>query len=144
MRAIIVGFWLFLVSFAAQAATYTFVVQPILPPAQTKKAFLPLTKYLSKQTGHEIKLVTSINFLSYWETMRKGNKYDIILDAAHLTDYRVQRMGYKVLAKRADVVSYTLVTGENADILDAEELIGKSVATIGSPSLDARYAQAGP
>lgn len=135
IRAIIVGFWLSIATMTAQAATYTFVVQPILPPAQTKKAFLPLTKYLSKQTGHEIKLVTSINFLSYWETMKKGDKYDIILDAAHLTDYRLKRMGYKVLAKRADVVSYTLVTGEGADILDAEELIGKSIASIGSPSL---------
>lgn len=119
----------------AHAGEYNFVVQPILPPAQTKKAFLPLTKYLSKQTGHKINLITSINFLSYWETMKKNRKYDLILDAAHLTDYRVNRMGYTVLAKRPDVVSYTLVTGEDADILDPEELIGKSIASIGSPSL---------
>ena len=135
IRAIFVGAWLTLFSLTAQAANYSFVVQPILPPDQTKKAFMPLTNYLSKQTGHNIKLVTSINFLSYWETMKKGNEYDIILDAAHLTDYRLKRMGYKVLAKRADAVSYSLVTGENADILDPAELIGKSVATIGSPSL---------
>lgn len=131
----IAGLWLTFASLGAQAATYTFVVQPILPPDQTEKAFLPLTQYLSAQTGHDIKLVTAINFLTYWETMRKGDKYDLILDAAHLTDYRLQRMGYKVLAKRADVVSYSLVTGENADILEARELIGKPVATIGAPSL---------
>jgi ABC-type phosphate/phosphonate transport system substrate-binding protein len=119
----------------SQAGEYNFVVQPILPPEQTKKAFTPLTEYLSKQTGHKIKLITSINFLSYWETMKKNTQYDLILDAAHLTDYRVKRMGYSVLAKRADAVSYTLVTGENADVLDPEELIGKSVASIGSPSL---------
>ena len=117
------------------AGEYNFVVQPILPPEQTKKAFLPLTEYLSKQTGHNIKLITSINFLSYWETMKKNTQYDLVLDAAHLTDYRVKRMGYNVLAKRADAVSYTLVTGENADVLDPEELIGKSIASIGSPSL---------
>jgi phosphonate transport system substrate-binding protein len=119
----------------SQAGEYNFVVQPILPPEQTKKAFTPLTEYLSKQTGHNIKLITSINFLSYWETMKKNTQYDFILDAAHLTDYRIKRMGYSVLAKRADAVSYTLVTGENADVLDPEELIGKSVASIGSPSL---------
>lgn len=118
-----------------QAGEYNFVVQPILPPEQTKKAFLPLTEYLSKQTGHKINLITSINFLSYWETMKKNRKYDLILDAAHLTDYRVNRMGYTVLAKRPDVVSYTLVTGEDADVLEPEELIGKSIASIGSPSL---------
>jgi phosphonate transport system substrate-binding protein len=119
----------------SQAGEYNFVVQPILPPEQTKKAFLPLTDYLSRQTGHKIRLITSLNFLSYWETMKKNTQYDLILDAAHLTDYRVKRMGYNVLAKRADAVSYTLVTGEGADILDPEELIGKSIASIGSPSL---------
>jgi len=119
----------------AQAATYTFVVQPILPPDRTMEAFTPLTNYLSEKTGHTFKLVTALNFLSYWQNMKKGGKYDFMLDAAHLTDYRIQRMNYKVLAKRADAVSYTLVTGEEADVLDPEELIGKSLATIGSPSL---------
>jgi len=119
----------------AQAATYTFVVQPILPPDKTIQAFTPLTDYLSKKTGHTIKLVTSLNFLSYWQSMKRPGTYDFILDAAHLTDYRLKRMNYTVLAKRADAVSYTLVTGENADVLDPEELIGKSLATIGSPSL---------
>lgn len=119
----------------SQAAEYKFIVQPILPPEQTKKAFLPLTDYLSKQTGQKITLITAINFLSYWETMKKNTQYDLILDAAHLTDYRIKRMGYNVLAKRADAVSYTLVTGENANVLDPEELIGKSIASIGSPSL---------
>lgn len=117
------------------AGEYNFIVQPILPPEQTQKAFQPLTDYLSQQTGHKIKLITAINFLSYWETMKKNTRYDLILDAAHLTDYRVERMGYNVLAKRADAVSYTLVTSENAAILDADELIGKSIASIGSPSL---------
>lgn len=133
--------WLFLAcglglfSPLGQAGEYNFIVQPILPPEQTKKAFLPLTEYLSRQTGHKIKLITSLNFLSYWETMKRNTQYDLILDAAHLTDYRIKRMGYKVLAKRADAVSYTLVTGEDADILEPEELIGKSIASIGSPSL---------
>lgn len=119
----------------SQAGEYNFVVQPILPPEQTKSAFQPLTEYLSKQTGHKIHLITAINFLSYWETMKKNTQYDLILDAAHLTDYRVKRMGYNVLAKRADAVSYTLVTTEKGAVLDAEELIGKSIASIASPSL---------
>jgi len=127
--------FLCLTAVTTQAATYTFVVQPILPPDRTITAFTPLTDYLSKKTGHTFKLVTALNFLSYWQNMKKPGKYDFILDAAHLTDYRLKRMNYKVLVKRADAVSYTLVTGENADVLDTEELIGKSLATIGSPSL---------
>lgn len=126
---------LLLLSSSLQAASYTFVVQPIFPPDRTIKAFTPLTEYLSKTTGHTIKLVTSINFLSYWQNMKKPGKYDFILDAAHLTDYRIKRMNFKVLAKRADAVSYALVTNEEAAIIEPEELIGKTLATIGSPSL---------
>jgi len=122
-------------SSSSMAEEYSFVVQPILSPQKTIEAFTPLTEYLSEATGHKIRLVTALNFLSYWETMKKSGQYDFILDAAHLTDYRQQRMGYQVLVKRPDVVSYTLVTSINADIIEPEELIGKSVATIGSPSL---------
>lgn len=56
-----------------RAAEYTLVVQPILPPSQTKKAFEPLAQYLSQATGQQIKLVTALNFLTYWETMKQKN-----------------------------------------------------------------------
>jgi len=118
------------------AAEYNLAIQPILPPDQTRKAYEPLAQYLTEVTGHKIKLVTSINFIAYWETMRK-QPYDLILDAAHFTSYRVNKMNYKPLAKIQDVVSYTLVTGEGSLIIDPDELIGKKVATIGSPGLGA-------
>ncbi len=121
---------------AARAETYTFVVQPILPPAQTRAAFQPLADYLSRATGQQIRLVTAVNFLAYWARMKRGD-YDLILDAAHFTDWRVKNMDYVVLAKIPDTVSYSLVTGEDTLVLEPTELIGKTVATIGSPSLGA-------
>jgi ABC-type phosphate/phosphonate transport system substrate-binding protein len=120
----------------ASAAEYNLAIQPILPPTQTREAYQPLADYLGKVTGYKIKLVTSINFITYWETMRK-QPYDLILDAAHFTSYRVNKMSYTPLAKIQDVVSYTLVTGEGSLIIDPDELIGKKVATIGSPGLGA-------
>ncbi len=126
------------------ADTYTFVVQPILPPEQTRKAFQPLVDYLARRTGHEIRLVTAVNFLAYWAKMKRGG-YDLILDAAHFTDWRVKNMDYVVLAKIPDTVSYSLVTAEDTLVLEPSELIGKPVATIGSPSLGAvRLAQMFP
>lgn len=122
---------------SVRAEVYKLVVQPILPPDETRKAFTPLADYLSKQTGETIKLVTAVNFLAYWETMKKNDSYDLIVDAAHFTDYRAERMGYSVLAKIPDVVSYTIVTAQDADVLEAKDLVGKTVATIGSPSLGA-------
>jgi len=60
-----------------------------------------------------------------------------VLDAAHFTDYRVKRKGYRVLAKFPDTVSFTVVTGEDSFILDMEELIGKRIATMPSPGMGA-------
>ncbi len=115
------------------ADTFSVAVQPILPPKATKAAYTPLMNYLGKKTGHKFELVTSPNFLSYWQEMKKG-KYHMILDAAHLADYRAQKMGYKVLAKVLDVVSFTLVTGEDVFAFEPEELVGKRIASLASPS----------
>ncbi|HHC73427.1 MAG TPA: phosphate/phosphite/phosphonate ABC transporter substrate-binding protein [Thiotrichales bacterium] len=126
-----------LVTGFAHAATWNLVVQPIQSPEDTRRAFQPLTDYLTKATGEEIRLVTTINFVAYWETMKKGEEYDLILDAAHFTDYRIQRMDYVPLVKLKDVVSFSLVTHEENPILEPKELIGKTVALLSSPSLDA-------
>ncbi|NIR61988.1 MAG: phosphate/phosphite/phosphonate ABC transporter substrate-binding protein [Gammaproteobacteria bacterium] len=137
---------LLVVPAAALAEEFTFAVQPILPPAETREAFEPLVKYLDRTIGdeHRIRLVTAQNFLTYWETMKQG-EYDLVLDAAHFTDFRVARMDYEPLAKVLDVVSYTLVTGPDTFILDPVELVAKPIATISSPSLGAvRLAQLFP
>lgn len=120
---------------SAQAASYNLVVQPILDPQRTIEFYQPLAKYLSKNTGQEIKVIAAVNFPAYWETMKKGKDYDIIMDAAHFTDFRRERLGYRVLAKVPDTVSYSLVTHEESLVLDPEELIGKKVATMSSPGL---------
>ena len=136
VAATLLGLLIFLAG-ASQAAEYNFVVQPILPPNESKAAYAPLIAYLNAKTGHTFKQVTAANFVGYWETMKRNQDYDLILDAAHFTDYRAKRMGYNVLAKVTDVVSYSLVTAEGANVIDPEELIGKTVATIGSPGLGA-------
>ena len=121
---------------AAQAASYTFAVQPIQSPAKTKAVFQHLVDYLGKTTGHEFKLVTNSNFLVYWQAMRQG-QYDLIFDAAHFTDYRIQKMGYTVLAKVLGNVSLSLVAAPGADVLDPKDLAGKGVAVQPVPSVAA-------
>ena len=120
----------------SQAAEYSLAIQPILPQQQLKKNFQPLADYLSKETGHTIFITTQRNFLFYWTKMRKGKKgFDLVLDAAHFTDYRIKTQGYTVLAKLPDTVSFSIVTRDDNFILDEEELIGLRVATMPSPSL---------
>jgi phosphonate transport system substrate-binding protein len=112
-------------------------VQPILDEGQTRKAFQPLCDYLSQATGRPCRLFTSPNFYAYWDVVRHSTAFNLVLDAAHFTDYRAQKLGYHVLAKIPDTVSYSLVTRDSDFLVDASELVGKRVATLGIPSIGA-------
>ena len=112
-------------------------VQPILSEQQTQKAFQPLADYLGKIAGKKCVVRTSPNFLAYWDQVRKGGMFDLVLDAAHFTDYRVQKQGYEILAKVPDTVSYSLIVSDQNPIIDATELIAKRIATLGVPSIGA-------
>ncbi len=132
-RSLLLFMLLLGLSAASFAETYSFIVQPILPAKKTKTAYAPLIAYLSEKTGHTFELEAAPNFLSYWQEMKKG-QYDVIMDAAHLTDYRTQKMGYRPIAKVLDVVSFTLVTGEDIFAFEPSELVGKRIASLASPS----------
>jgi len=120
----------------ANAEQITFVVQPVMQPQQTKDAYQPLVDYLRKETGMNINLVTEKNFLTYWLKMKKG-KYDLVLDAAHFTDYRAKELSYSVLAKIPDTVTFSLITHKNNLVIDPEELVAKRLTTLPPPSMGA-------
>lgn len=127
---------LLIITLPALAAELTFAVHPVLPQARTVQVYQPLANYLSRVTGQKIRLITNSNFLTHWQAMKR-DKYDLILDGPHFTDYRVKNMGYTVLAKLPDVVSYTLVSNENLMIMEPSELVGKTIATTASPAIGA-------
>jgi len=118
------------------AQEYTFVVQPVMQPEQTRENYQPLVDYLKKQTGLNIKMVTERNFLNYWMNMKKG-KYDLVLDAAHFTDYRAKNLSYSALAKIPDTVTYSLITHQKNLVLDLDELVAKRLTTLPPPSMGA-------
>jgi len=123
----------------AQAADRDLVlaVQPILDPEHTRQAFQPLCDYLAKATQRNCTIFTSTHFYPYWEAARQGKEFNLVLDAAHFTDYRLQKLGFQVLAKVPDSVTYSLVTDTDTFIVDPSELVGKRVATLGIPSIGA-------
>lgn len=129
---------LLLCASVGHAAEYKLAIQPILPEKELKENYQPLADYLSKVTGDTISISTHRTFITYWTKMRKQEEgFDLVLDAAHFTDYRAKKLGYTVLAKLPDTVSFSVVTGEDAFILDIEELTSKRIATLPSPSLGA-------
>ncbi|MCG6872834.1 MAG: phosphate/phosphite/phosphonate ABC transporter substrate-binding protein [Gammaproteobacteria bacterium] len=111
-------------------------VQPILGEAQTRAAYEPLARYLSDVTGKKFTLRTYANFLTYWQETARGSA-SLYLDAAHFTDYRASKMGYQVLAKVPDSVSYSLVVRDGELVFEASELVGRKIATLGQPSIGA-------
>ncbi|MBI3571282.1 MAG: PhnD/SsuA/transferrin family substrate-binding protein [Gammaproteobacteria bacterium] len=121
----------------AEPGDLVFIIQPILNEEQTQRAYQPLADYLGKIAGKRVVIRTLPNFVAYWEVMRLSNGYDLVLDAAHFTDYRAKKLGFKVLAKIPDTVSLSLIVGAGALVIDPIELIGKTVATTGAPSVGA-------
>ena len=121
----------------AQADDIVLAIQPVLSETQPRAAFQPFADYLSHASGRRVTIATRPNFLAYWDTLRKGAGYDLVLDAAHFTDYRVQKLGFTVLAKIPDSVSYSLVMRDDDPAFDPAELVGRRVATLGTPSIGA-------
>jgi ABC-type phosphate/phosphonate transport system substrate-binding protein len=119
---------------AAQAEKIRFIVQPILSQQATLEAYAPLVEYLSSTTGLEVELHAELNFLTYWQSIRKG-EYELVLDAAHFTSYRIENMDYVPIAKVPGTVSFSLVTDPEILIFEPEELIGKKLATLSPPSM---------
>ncbi len=124
-----------LLSSPLQALDFQLSIQPVLPRAQILEAYQPLAEYLSELSGHNITVKAHHNFISYWSDMRLNRGFDLVLDAAHFTDYRIQRKNYEVLAKLPDTVSFSVVTHEDDTIFEMEELVLKRVATMVSPSV---------
>lgn len=135
MRTITTYLVLFLLGITnVTAKELTLLIQPILDAKRTITLYAPLAEYLSKQTKTKIRIVATENFLAYWNLMRQ-TRHDLVLDAAHFTDYRVKQHNYEILAKIKDTVTYSLITNEEDVFFDEQELIAKRIATVSSPSL---------
>lgn len=122
---------------AAEPAPLVLLVQPVLNEDQTRKAYQPLCDFIGQLAGRRCRLQTAPNFLAYWHLVQRDQGIDFVMDAAHFTDYRTQKTGYSVIAKIPDTVSYSLITPRGESVFDPQELLGKTIATLGPPSIGA-------
>lgn len=124
-------------SVSAQSSELVLAVQPILSESETRTAFTPLAEFLSRAAGRTVRLKAFTSFFAYWSETTTGNeKHDLAIDAAHIADYRVRKHQFHVVAKQPDTVSYSLIVQEGAPFMDAADLVGKKVATLGIPSME--------
>jgi len=120
------------------AAELSLAIHPLLPAQRTIEIYQPLADYLSAVSGQKVRLVTHANFLAHWQAMKR-DEYDLVLDGPHFTAYRIEKMGYTVLAKLPGLLSHSLVTNTENMVLEPAELISRSIATTASPALGALY-----
>jgi len=113
------------------------VIQPFQSEERTREIFQPLADYMQSLTGQEVEVVTYPNFISYWTETQKPDSYDISFDTAHFIDYRNKNRDFTVLVKQPGSVSISLIVSEEAMVFEADELIGKKIATLGPPSIAA-------
>jgi phosphonate transport system substrate-binding protein len=134
--ALISGLLLALLAPAANAAL-KFAIPPFLPQAEEERAFAPLVQSLSEQVGVPMEIVTFPNFLAFWQATRTGSPFDIALDSAPVSDFRVERQHWHIIAKLNGTVTQSLVTGPKEVVLDPSELINKKIAVQPTPSVSA-------
>jgi hypothetical protein len=113
------------------------LIQPIHSEAQTRRAYQPLAEYLAHALKREVTILAPPNPVAYWDLVRRGQGFDLAFDEAHFTDYRIQRHGFEVLVKAPETMSYSLVASESREVRNPMELVGKSIATLGLPSIGA-------
>ena len=129
----------FLCAHTARAAATELVlgIAPFQDEAETRKQFQPLCDYLTEVTHLPCRVGTRPNFITYWESIRQGKDFNLILDEAHFTDYRAQKMNYTVLVKIPDTVTYSLIVPRTTTLNDPARLAGRRIATLGIPSMGA-------
>ena len=112
-------------------------VAPLLSETETRAQFQPLCDYLAAVARLPCRVGTRPNFITYWENVRQGKDFNLILDEAHFTDYRAQKMKFTVLAKIPNTVTYSLIIPRAAKLSDPARLAGRRIATLGIPSMGA-------
>jgi len=112
-------------------------IAPFLPEAELSEAYTPVAQYLSRRLGQPVELKLFPNYMAFWEATRGGSDFDIALDAAPVTDFRVQRQGWQVIARFDGEVTQSLVTRDDDLILSPKELVNQRVAVQPSPSVGA-------
>ncbi len=122
---------------ALAQTTLVLAVQPIQSEERTAEIFQPMADYIQAVTGIPTSLNTYPNFISYWSTTQQAGSYNLVLDAAHFTDYRVINQGFTPMVKQEGSVTFSLIVGEDSLVFDPEELVGKKIATLGAPSVGA-------
>lgn len=93
-----------------------------------------LAAYLSAALGRRVIYAPANNWLTYSKDMTQG-RYDLVLDGAHLTGWRAERLQHTPLVRAADAAVFVLAVHANDKTRDLAGLRGRPVCAQAEPNL---------
>lgn len=112
---------------ADQKHEFTFGVFPHLPPRQLEKVYAPIAKEFSEILGREVLLRSNSSYQNFMENLDQG-KFDIAFvqpfDYVRIAD----KLGYRPLATRVELLATIFVVGKDSSLKSAKDLKGKTIA----------------
>jgi ABC-type phosphate/phosphonate transport system substrate-binding protein len=118
--------------FAADALIFS--TAPTQSPEQTIALYQSLVEHLSAVTGKKIILKPAKNFPEYTHDMHKG-VYDILFDGPQFVGWRMAQHEHQVIARLPGSIRFVVVSRDDANINNYQQLAGKKVCSFASPNL---------
>lgn len=123
-----------LLPMTAAAADIDMAIQPVRSEKETREIYKPLADYLAKVTGQNVVIHTSRDFSEYWVTQKVNNPFEIIIDNAFFSDFRIEREGWVSLAKLPGLISYSLLATAENPFFEPSDLVGKKISSLIPPA----------
>ncbi|VAW82927.1 hypothetical protein MNBD_GAMMA14-1114, partial [hydrothermal vent metagenome] len=99
-------------------------------PERLVKRFSPLTAYLSRELGIEIRMETAPDFLTFVQRTHDEQRYDILFTAPHLYYLAHKNHGYHAIARVDQAgMQAVIVAPHSRGIVSIEDLRGQRLAT---------------
>lgn len=122
--------------------TYVLTAPPRESAEAGAKVYGPLAEFLTGVLGKPVVYEHPRNWPTYAHKMRHG-EYDLMFDAPHFAAWRFDKQGAKPLVRLPGKISFVLVARvSDTKIQSTDDLIGKRVCMLPSPSLGALSAYA--
>ncbi len=108
----------------------------------TFQLFRPLADYLSTQLGREVKLITTKDFKSFWDSVEQ-QRYDLV----HYNQYHYvvsqKKFGYQVILKNEEfgesTIAGAIIVRKDSGITSMQDLKGKKIIFGGGPKAMQSY-----
>ncbi len=104
---------------------------PIVSADRVAQRFAPLSRYVGKQLGREVRFESARNFKTFHRRTMRERRYDILFTAPHLYVSAQHEVGYRVVARIAlPPMKALIVVPKNSEITSLGQLRGRSLATV--------------